>query len=319
VALISSLKLEDEQRNLYFDIFINHATPDLLLPRSNSDINIGYSVWETDRINKSAANKCNQLDMIFTASEYSKFAFLNGGVTTPIHVIPHVVTKKEHVSNDLIYSVLKDKKVFLSVFEWHIGKGYDVLIPGFLEAFKGNEDAVLVLKVNSFTSPHNLKSEVRNYIKQVKGSQEFPKIYPIIGPVDEDYLFTLYDRADFYINMSRREAFSLTTAEAAVRGKVIIAPDKGGHREFLDFDSAVLIPSEYVDVKTVERERFTYLGQKWIEPNYDAYVAYLKATFEEWANPDEEQKETLKNITNKIQEHLSSDNVIKMFRKYINI
>lgn len=307
-----------QDSRLYDRVFINHITPNIAYSIKNYKNNILYSIWETDRIPKGAELNCNLFDIIFTASEFSKYAFLNGGVTVPIEIIPHIVEPRDLKENSFLEEKTKDKFVFLSIFEWHKGKGYDTLIKGYLDAFENNSDVLLILKVNSFTNLYNLKEEVISYIKSIKKDLKYPQILPIIGPIKTDDLYSLYRYSNCYVSCSRREGFSLTAADGIVNGKIVIAADKGGHREFLNHDNSVLIPSDFVDIEDVEKERAVYKGQRWVEMNYDIFVESLKAVENEWKTPDKEQLDYFEVEKQKVIKQLSRQVIIDKFLYYFD-
>lgn len=291
-------------------IYVNHITPNIAYTRPNFAKNVLYSIWETDKLPTGTAEKCDQFDLILTGSEFSKFAFLNSGVKSPIEVIPHIVVSEELPESEDIANTVKDKFVFLSIMEWHIGKGYDVLINGFVEAFKDREDVILLLKTNSFTNPTGLKQEVVDYIKKAKNGNQYPSILPICYPLHPNKILSLYRYANCYVSASRREGFSLTAAKAIVEGIPVIAADHGGHREFLNYDNAVLVPSWFTEITNVERERSIYRGQQWVDMDYDIFKQSLIAVEEEWRRPSDEQKLAYLEEVFKVRKQLSPVQII---------
>ena len=261
------------------DVFLNHITPDIAHGHNKSKHNLLFSVWETDRIPISAVKKCNKFEKILTASEYSRNAFINADIKIPVVVVPHPILEiKSFVLNQRLEERYKDRFVFFSSFEWHTGKGYDILIKAFSKAFQNNDDVVLIIKTFSFDRAG--KFDKRGIIKELKGDKVLPQIVLIDDIISEDNIHSLYSLCNAYVSTSRREAFSLTAAEALSFGKHVIAPDKGGHREFLDNGNCRLIKSEMVDVpKDIELSRSIYKGQKWVEPNLDDTIEALREAY----------------------------------------
>ena len=301
-------------------IYVNHITPNIAYVRPNFGYNVLMSIWETDKIPDESVERCNNFDLIITASEYSKFAFLNAGVTKPIEVIPHIVTPyiDSFTKNEQLENILKNKFVFLSVFEWHIGKGYDVLINGFIEAFKDRDDVVLLLKVNSFVDVNKLKQKVVEFVKSVKGDKKFPIIIPFCHSVSRNELMYLYSLADCYISASRREGFSLTLADAIINKIPCIASNRGGHTEFLNDDNSILIPSWYTDIIAVEKERSIYKGQKWIDMDYGIFIDALKTVEEEWRFPDVSVVDAFYQEVEKVRNHLSPELNVNKLKKVLD-
>ncbi len=257
-----------------YDVFLNHITPDISFVDFNKPSYL-YSVWESSRIPASAVPRCNAFDKVFTASEYSKQAFLNAGVKVPVVVVPHPIVKKEFKRNENIAKQFEGRKVFFSNFEWHIGKGYDLLIPAFVKAFEGRKDVVLIIKTCSMDVAGSY--DKKKIVSEMKGGSEFPSIVVIDSIISEDNLFTLYDICDVYVSCSRREAFGLTMSEAVSFGKNVVAPNIGGQMEFLsNYVSFLPIESSIVDIpNTLEPSRGLYRGQKWVEPKIESLVENL--------------------------------------------
>jgi glycosyltransferase involved in cell wall biosynthesis len=288
--------------------FLNHITPDIAHGYNKTIHNILLSVWETDKIPATAIKKCDKFESILTASEYSKAAFINAGVKPPVSIVPHpIVEVKNFKLNHKLEEKYKDRFVFFSNFEWHKGKGYDILIKAFSKAFQNNDDVVLIIKTFSFDRAG--KYDKRGFIKELKGDKTLPQIVLIDDIISEDNLHSLYSLCNAYISTSRREAFSLTAAEALSFGKLVIAPNKGGHREFLDNGNCRLIESKMVDVPAdVELSRSVYKGQKWVEPDFDDTVEALKEVYGSCRDVDPSyylDKFSLENIGNLLLERIN--------------
>jgi len=317
IEYFKKLEFSEKERNKYYDrIFVNHITPDIAYTIDKFKNSTLYTTWETDRIQTKAVERCNNFDLILTPSEFSKFAFLNAGVTKPIEVIHHISVPKKLKENKSLEELTKNKFTFLSIFEWSLRKGYDILIESFIEAFKNNPNVILLLKVNSFININQLKNEVVSYIKSVKKDLKYPAIYPICDFWKTNNLTSLYKYSNCYATATRGEAFSLCLADSMVNGLVCIAPSRGGHTEFLNDDNSILIPSEYTEIKSIEPERRHYLGQKWIEIDRHYFIKALQAVYEEWLNPDEKQKLFLKEESEKVQKQLSPEVILNKFEEY---
>lgn len=270
----TDLKFEDG--DVEYDIFLNHVTPDISFvdPEKPSYI---YSVWETDCIPHHFVAKCDRFNSVFTSSEFSKSAFIKGGVNVPVTVIPHPIIKKKFKYNDKLVKSVNNKFVFFFNSEWHTGKGFDILIPSFVKAFSGNKDVVLIIKTCSMdrSRSYDKKSEIKGF----KNGSTYPSIILIDDIISEDNLFTLYDRCDVYASASRREAFGLGMAEALSFGKTIIAPDKGGHVEFLnDYSHYIPVRSGMIKVPRIELSRSLYAGQNWVEPDPISMVEAFRSS-----------------------------------------
>ena len=296
-------------------IFVSHNTPDILFVQPQFKINSAMSMWETNSINSNSAKRCNDFDFLMTASEFSKSAFVTGGVTLPIHVIPHIVPRITLPRDEKLHEFKKDRLTFLSIFEWHLGKGYDLLLKGFVEAFKDNPNVLLILKVNDFVSPKTLKERVFKYIKSIKKDLIYPSILPICHPCLPEIIYSLYEVSDIYVSLTRREAFSLNLADAIVHEKLTICPSRGGHREYANENNSILINSDWSKIVNIEPERRNYLGQYWIESDLNDFIDKLKIVETNWREPKKEDIEELKKESELVRIKLSPETILNEFDK----
>ena len=276
--------------------------------------NILFSVWETDKILSIFKPYIDKFDFILTPSEFSKNAFLATCPDLNIKILPHIIhdySKSSFPVSPQLIEKLQDKFVFLWSGEWFRGKGYDVLIQAFSETFKDNKDVILLLKTYNLGIV-NYKEDVINYIKKIKTTQ-FPQIIPLIGDLQRDYTLGLYQLANVFINTSRREGWSLTSSEAIGFGLPVIAPDKGGHREFLTNLNSLLYRSYWDKVQNLEVERALYAGQQWIESDIVRLKEILTYSYE---NYDSVKKEFTPHIKSTIKQ-FSANNITKKFLEYI--
>lgn len=270
VALIRPHVLDHAYKPV--DIFINHITPDISFTYPIANKNVIYTVWETDRVPDFFIKRLQPFDKILTASQFSKEAFTrtDDSIRDRITVVPHIIHDLSELSikcDNILKRIPKDTFVFMTNMEWHRGKGYDILIPAFIDTFRDIDDVILILKTYHLSSIIDKGPEIA-YIKKQKKGLKYPMILPISGHIRQYYLYSLYKRSDCFVLPSRREAFGLCFAEALGFRKIIIAPDKGGHTEFLDDHNAVLCKSVLKDIDYVEIERSLYKGQKWVETDY---------------------------------------------------
>ena len=308
IALFDKLNITHTLLGKNFD-FICHSSPNaaFTIPARKT---ILYTVWETDKIPPMFKKFIDPFDFILTPSEFSRQAFISVYPQLDIRVLPHVIHDYSNSSFDTslkLQETIKDKFVFLWNGEWFSGKGYDILIRAFTKAFKDNEDVLLLLKTYNLGSV-NFKDTVIDYIKKNKYSK-YPSIVPLIGDLERDKTLGLYSLADVFINTSRREGWSLTSSEALGFGLPVIAPDKGGHTEFLNKDNSIPYNSYWDEVHNLEPERSLYQGQNWIESDIDNLIESLRNVYKNYT----EIKENLSVGIQKTITKFSANNITKQF------
>ena len=298
--------------------FICHSTPNISYMNPEAKKNVLYSVWETSHIPRSFEKRLSKFDLVLTPSQFSMNAFKKIMPDLNICIVPHIIhdfSKQNIEVNKELSNKLTDKFVFLWSGEWHIGKGYDVILESFCRAFQHNKKVVLLLKTYNL-SESNIKDKVIKTIKKVKENLnigQYPVIIPLIGDAYYNDVLSFYKLADVFINSSRREGWGLCSSEAFGFGLLVIAPDKGGHREFLNRKNSILFDSKWVDVFKLESSRSFYEGQKWIEPSKESLIEALRNAYN---FHDQFYRRTCVE-RHKTLEKFSSRNVIKKFLHYL--
>ena len=320
----AKLFLDDDEYKLLSSIVINtlhadfsipvicHITPDIAFPSVRHKISLCYTVWETNQLPIGINRNLNMFKAIFTSSDFSKQAFLNSRVESPISVIPHIIKKRSY-KEFIIPDQFKDSIIFFSMFDWHLGKGYDLLLNAYYSAFQSNEDVLLIIKTFDFA--HNSSFFIANRIKEFKKDRT-AKIWLVSNLMPDNEISGIYKRSDCFVLPSRREAWGLGYGDALANGLEIMAPSIGGHRQFLDESNSYLIDSQQIEIKNIERERSNYFGQLWVESNLNHLTEIFKMLYKKGKVDKEKNLENRKDVLSKFSE----ENVIRKFleeiRKY---
>ncbi|MEI6297796.1 MAG: glycosyltransferase, partial [bacterium] len=122
----------------YISVVYNIANRFFIDPKAV--LNIGYTVFECEKIPQYLIPSCNQMDAIFTPTQFSKRIIEKNGVIVPIFVIPycHEIERFENVGKYNIKNLKGFNFLFLS--EMTPRKGWDHLVQAFVEEFGVGED-----------------------------------------------------------------------------------------------------------------------------------------------------------------------------------
>ncbi|MFN8567261.1 MAG: hypothetical protein U0Z44_07015 [Kouleothrix sp.] len=82
---------------------------------------------ETDRLPPSWVEQANQMDEVWTPSAWGAEVFRASGVARPVYVVPLGVDAARFQPAPP-RTLLRDRTIFLSVFEWGERKGWEVLL-----------------------------------------------------------------------------------------------------------------------------------------------------------------------------------------------
>lgn len=262
---------------------IFHNTPVGSKVSSYMKETILYTTWETNRLPYGTEKLLDQFNLVLTPSEFSKTCFLNSGTRARVEIIPHVIRKKAITEDQLFIGkfqspVFSKGFVFLSIFDFHLGKGYDTLLKSFYSTFSEKDDVVLIVKTSDF-SKYSGDSDIRKIILSYKENST-ARVVLITSMLRDDEIMYLHSISDCYVSPTRREAWGLNFGEALSFGKTVIAPSLGGHRQFLNDKNALLIDSKPSIIKDTEPSRTDYKGQVWIDSSVEHLSVLMRRVYD---------------------------------------
>jgi glycosyltransferase involved in cell wall biosynthesis len=208
---------------------------------------IGVDVADSDRLSKYGVELTEYAKALIVPSNFSRNAYINSGVKTDVHVLPHGVT------NEWIETPPQPPKLFthlaklkqekgcklLLSYQTHspIRKGLDVLLCLYKLLLKERNDVLLAVKTASGVG------YFPETIERVGGVLEHHmdgKV--IIKWLNENEKMELYDLCDLYILASRGGAFEVPALEALTRNLPVIGARGGSWDDYLP--DWALVPSK---------------------------------------------------------------------------
>lgn len=259
---------------------VQHQVPDCFVNDRRTSLKIGYTIFEMSRIPKVWTPYCNEMEVLWTGSEYSKEAFVNSGVKTPIHVLPHALDIEAFSSAKPWQIENRRSFAFLSVFDFTSRKGWQDLLRAYWTAFDAKDDICLILKVFFGDFSEASRVDIARRIVNYRLSLGFEDRAPILlygHDVANSDMPGLYKSADCYVGISR-EGFGLSYAEAMAAGLACIGPQVGGTRQYMNPDNSLLI--DYVGEEPISPE-MTQLnpifdGLSWAKHSWEHLSILMK-------------------------------------------
>ncbi len=153
---------------------------------------------------------------------------------------------------------------FASVFERKNPLG---LLDAYSRAFDPGDGAHLVLK--SVGGDRHWEE-----LELLRSTIDRPDVLVMDGAVPSHHVKAMMELSDCYASLHRSEGFGLGMAEAMALGKPVVATGWSANLEFMDQDTAYLVPAEAVPIPD-DVAVYGGLG-RWAEPDLDAAAEALR-------------------------------------------
>lgn len=273
----SSLPTEGEAASPY-RVNLIHANPNHL-PALRKNIaeplwkrryNIGYWMWEQERLPKQWLRFLPLFDELWTMSEFVADA-IRKDCDLPVTVIPHAVDPKLDPScGRAFFGLPEGLFLVLIAFDYFSAierKNPEGAIDAFCRAFPPEERGVgLVIKAR------NLPPREQARLRALLGGRK--NVFFLTEDYEKTAVNSLLRAVDVYVSLHRAEGFGLILAEAMKLGTPVVATDWSANTEFMDDSSACMVPARLV---TLQKNYYPFLkGSRWAEPDTAAAAGFLR-------------------------------------------
>ncbi len=284
-------------------VFYEHKGEDYFKDKYN----IGYWAWELPTFPDIWLDNFKYLDEIWTISNYCAES-IRKATDKPVKVIwPSIKIKRSKKFDRNHFKIPENKFVFLFIFDFYSifeRKNPLTLIKAFKEAFKDNEEILLIIKCSNAsineTDFNNMKKECGDHPIRI-----------IDKYLLDDEIYSLISICDCYVSLHRCEGFGLTIAEAMYFGKPVIATNYSSNTDFMNENNS--FPVRY-DLVKLKKDYPPYKkGNVWAEPETKHVSELMRYVFEN----KEEAKKIGKNARRDIKKQLSPENIGQIMKQRI--
>ncbi|MDC7676680.1 glycosyltransferase [Asticcacaulis machinosus] len=245
---------------------------------------IAYWAWETPKAPDYWVWTADYLHEIWVPSVFVRdgvaraFEAANRPDLTPrLRVMPHPMFDVNQARPDRTrFGLSHDRVEFLCLFDAKSSsarKNPWAVLDAWLKAFPVSSDnARLTLKVQDLSRDPDIAARLDTYMS---GRDDIRFFTERLSDTDINNFMASFDAL---ISLHRAEGFGLTLAEAMTLGVSVIATGWSGNVDFMDDNSAYMIPSQLIDIKdptgTYEPFRPFWIArdreQIWADPDVSA-------------------------------------------------
>ena len=300
---------ELEDNDLYnTDVVIQHNLPSEFSYRGDV-LNVGMFAYETDWFPwTNWKEHLHNMDEIINFCQDDVDATIKTcgeQVRYRTWCVPHALDfskfRKDHAKYD--FDLPHNCYKFYTIGEWNKRKNISSLVASYLKEFTSYDNVALIIK----TSTHAKKiaestiEEIKSSLNKFKDQALYPPIILIAQNLTEDYLNSIHQSCDCYVNSSNGESFCIPAFEALGFGNAALVPNYG---PFKDFNFPF----------TVKTHPTPVLGMNNSPPNlYTSDETWYKTDIEDMSNKMrslyEDNRRNLIDYWDKIKSKLDFENV----------
>lgn len=269
--------------------------PPLHFTPNDADYNIGMLTFETDRLPPEWPAQLNELDEVWTYSQWGADVFREAGVERPITVVPHGVDTDVHrPEGSTIASLDAERRgrfLFGSVFEWSARKNPEALLSAYFNAFDEREPVTLVLKTyyqfaGRDGGPAFVRQQIERLTEKARRAGRRPgRVMLVDHLLEQKDMPAFYRSIDAYVLPARGEGWGLTFSEAMASGCPTIGVGWSANTAYMD-DANSLLLRDYrlVTVRDADvRNRKIYVGHRWADCSVEELAAVMRRVYEDSA------------------------------------
>ena len=264
-----------------------------------------HIAWEADRLPPEWVEPLNRYKKIFVPSTFNRETFIEGGITAPVVVIPHIAREISPAGEPLdLECAVEQDYVFYTIGAWTTRKAMQGTVRAYLDAFSEDDDTLLIIKTEHFdqTAYQNAPVDMRSgparrllttawTLANILGEYSKPaRVHLISNRISPGQIDQLHVRGDCFVSLAHCEGWGLGAFNAAQCGNPVIMTGWGGQLEFLGHDYPLLLDYRLRSTDQYPADGHFYRGAhvQWAEADR-AHASELMR----WAYQNRDQAEAI--------------------------
>jgi len=317
------------------ELFVCHTLPPLQQPSPHARFNVARTMFETDRLPQGWEALLNRMDRVWVPSEFNRETFVRSGVdpekiavvpaaldAAPFAAevepwpLPHAGNGRGERAGEAQPKEGDAPYRFLSVFDWTLHKGWDVLVEAFAQEFGDDPAVELWIKTwsSNFYTLEDLRSQVDAHLRARVGRplSDFPNVRLWWENIPTGEMPRLYKAVDAFVLPTRGEGWCRPLMEAMAAGLPTIATAWSGLTAFHSTKVGYPLPYRLAPVpENAAQEIPTYQGHCWAEPDLKELRRLLRQLV---CNPEAARKKGLA-AQKLVQKHYSRKAVTRIVQE----
>jgi len=270
-----------------YNIVIIHLTPEHWSKfREPNKLNIGYCVWETDKLHPDWPIYINNnVEACIVSCDWSVDVYKRSGVEVPVFSVPHGIdlSEFEGIVPYEVSGVKPGAFKFYSIFQFTERKNPMAIIKSYWHAFQKDENVALILKTYRMGFTDQDKQIIRDTVGRIKSvmpMDKYPPMYLVMDSLDRHQILGLHMFGDCCVSLDRGEGFGLVPFEAGVCGKPIIVTGIGGALEYAKPENSYLVNHFMTPVFGMPQSPWYRGDQMWAEPDLAHAVELMRRVYD---------------------------------------
>jgi glycosyltransferase involved in cell wall biosynthesis len=263
-------------------VVFHHSLIPHFLPQAGVR-NVLQTVFETTELPEPWLGALAHADDVVVLTDWARDVLVRGGL--PAHRV-HVLPPPLRVDDFCPAPIRDDRRRpfrWLTVFDWSLRKGPDILLRAFARAFRRDEAELVIKTIPDARRPAAALQEQCDAIVRGLAEARAPAVTVVADVLDDAALARLYRAADGFVLASRGEAWGRPVHEALLMELPTVAPAAGG--------LAALLPDDRFGYPVAARvtpvsdaaaaEVASFGGCRWFEADVVDLAARMRQAFED--------------------------------------
>lgn len=322
--------LDTTYQQIDYDHVVIHSMPELFPKlREEGKNNIGYTVWETDRLPDHWPVLIHSVESLMVPCEFNVGLFsLQDGPT--VHRVPHMLSWQTYPQTALDcaresfrdhHQIASSTTVFVNLSAWSPRKALVETLEVYLDSFTSDDDVCFLIKTDAlgqqfFPDGLVINKAAQEILQELSSRHAAPpRVILMDEYMPEQRLLSFFCASDCYFSLTHSEGWGLGLYSAAELGKSVIVTGWGGQLDFLPSSITYLVDYSLIPVPAIADWASYSSNQNWAQ----ADLQHAKQRLHEVHNDIAASQERAKDLRSFVQKEFSTKSIVNKIRAVIDV